>query len=209
MRCQRCGKRKATVKITRIVNGQVKTEYLCEECAQKEREQDFGFGFEDLFSEFFPFGFSTETPEKEEFNIEEYFSDRLNQIIEEAKDIARRYGKETADTEHLLSALLKDEVAKRLLSRLGAYEEVKKEVKNFLERHKRKKTLKETALAPRSRGVLESAYQEAYDLGHSYVGPEHLLLALVKDEEGVAGEILRTNGVSYDRLKNLVRSLIG
>jgi len=209
MKCERCGKKKATVKITRITSEGLKTENLCPECAQKGRD-DFGFGFSDFFSDFLGDSFSLGKEEpKEEFEIEEFFSERLKEIIEKAKKEARYNKNESVDTEHLLLALLEDDVASRIINKIGDKERIRKEVNVFLKEHQGKEEPREVELAPRSNKVLDLAYQEAYDLGHSYVGPEHLLLALRREEEGVASQILGNQGITYERLKNLVKTLIG
>lgn len=213
MKCQHCGKKEAKVKITRIVNGQAKTEYLCEDCATEARGGNgFGFDFSDLFSDFF--GDSFDSPavgssRKEEYDIEEFFSERLREVLERAKKIAGGNGQSQADTEHLLAAVLTDEVAQRVLAKLVDQKRLKEEVDKFLETHRGKEKKEVVELAPRSMRVLELAYREAYNLGHSYVGPEHLVLALVRENEGVAGQILNGLGLSYEKLLRRVRSLIG
>ncbi|MCD6195012.1 AAA family ATPase [bacterium] len=215
MKCQRCGKKEARVKITRIVNGQVKTEYLCEDCAAEIRGNngfDFGFDFSDLFSNFFgdSFGGSFGSPSrKEEYDIEGFFSERLKEVLERAKKIAGNNGQTQADTEHLLLAVLEDKVAQRILSKIVDQKKLKEEIKGFIKKHRGKGRKEVVELAPRSTRVLELAYKEAYDLGHSYVGPEHLLLALGREKEGVAGQILSDLGVSYEKILRRVRSLIG
>ncbi len=213
MKCQRCKKKEARVKITRIVNGRAQTEYLCEDCAAQARGENglgFGFDFGDLFSDFFGDSFGFGAPShKEEFEIEEYFSERLRAVIERAKEIAQHNGQSQADTEHLLLALLEDEVAQRILSRIADRKKIEEETRAFLKTHKGKGAKQTIELAPRSTRVLELAYREAYDLGHSYVGPEHLLLALCREEEGVAGQILSGLGVTYDKVLKRVRILIG
>jgi len=210
MKCDKCGKKEAKVKITKIENGQLKSENLCEDCANAGRSRDFDFGFPDIFSSLFGEGVDLgDSPAKEEFEVSDFFSERLKEIIEKAKVEAISNRNPSADTEHLLKVLLDDEVARRIIGKVAEKDKLKIAVEDFLKLHHGKTKVETADLAPRSRKVLELAYQEAYDMGHSYVGPEHLLLALIREGEGVASQLLANAGLSYERLKNVIRSVIG
>ena len=62
---------------------------------------------------------------------------------------------------------------------------------------------------PRAKMVLELAYDEARRLGHNYIGTEHILLALIREGEGVAAQVLMNLGVDLDKTRNEVIKMLG
>src|SRR5581483_1868005 len=67
----------------------------------------------------------------------------------------------------------------------------------------------EIPFTPRAKKVLELAVEEAQNMGHSHVGTEHLLLGLIREEEGVAAQVLENLGVRLDIVREEVISLLG
>lgn len=130
------------------------------------------------------------------------FTGRARQVVLNADKHARRLKHGFVGTEHVLLGLAdEDAIATRALSNLGF------EAAAVRERVEARITAGEAApkgpipfSAPAKR-VLELTLREALKLGHNYLGTEHLILALLTEPEGVAGQVLRELGVDYDQLR--------
>ncbi|MDD3774240.1 MAG: AAA family ATPase [Patescibacteria group bacterium] len=217
MKCEKCRKKEARFKLTKTVNGKPQDQYLCEDCLEKVQGgsspfSSNSFPFGDLFGDFFGEGMNLGQgqPKKEEYDTSEFFSERLEEIINQAKAIAAKRNLDSVDTEELLLASLNDEVSQRILNKIKPIAEIKKETESFIKnKTKASGKIENLELAPRARKSLEFAYNEAYDLGHSYVGPEHLLLGLSRETDGIASQILNSLGITYDKLKKQVHVVAG
>jgi ATP-dependent Clp protease ATP-binding subunit ClpA len=139
----------------------------------------------------------------------ERFTDRARKVMQLANQEAQRFNHEYLGTEHILLALVKDGsgVAANVLKNLGIdlgriRLEVEKIVQagpmlNLQERGK-------LPLTPRAKKVIEFASEEAENLGQKYVGTENLLLGLIRNEEGVAAQILLNLGLTLSDLREEV-----
>lgn len=139
------------------------------------------------------------------------FTERARRAIFYAQEEAALRGENYVSTEHLLLALLRepDNVAARVLDRLGInLEHLRFELERHLQRGERK-GLQETQLTPRAKRVIDLAYDEARLLGDNYIGTEHLLLGLIREEEGLAGRVLNQMGVDRERTRAEVKKLRG
>ncbi|MEV8438204.1 Clp protease N-terminal domain-containing protein [Actinosynnema sp. NPDC051121] len=132
------------------------------------------------------------------------FTDRLRTALRLAADRARAAGSATVDTEHLLAGVL-GEGANLALRVLRAMDVEPARI-----------TLPErsgdavpTAYGPTAAAALELAVTEALTLGHDYVGCEHLLIALVAEPDGTAGEVLRGLGVDARATRQAVVAALG
>ena len=107
------------------------------------------------------------------------------------------------NTEHLLRATLEDEVARRVLAEVDANPDA---LQAQLEEEANKGARSDVSpsLAPDAKRALLSAYEESQALSASYIGPEHILLALAKDEDSQAGRLLSRFGVSHTKLRGVV-----
>jgi ATP-dependent Clp protease ATP-binding subunit ClpC len=217
--CENCRQRPATNVLRRTTpTGRTTTEQLCDVCLELEsapRPDLPGFGtFDDLFSRFFgdawPSGQRLAAMSRagdggtnrslERVDITRYFSEATNEVIEHAARRAMEWGSADLDTEHLLHAALEQPTAKHVLSNLGADPTV---LQRTVEEETPKARERDSApdLSPGAKRALLRAYDESRELGASYVGPEHVLLALAADTESNAGDLLRRFGLTHTSLR--------
>ncbi len=129
----------------------------------------------------------------------ERFTEKGRKIILYAREEAERRNSEFLDTEHLLLAILKEEesIPVAILRKVGiAPENLRYEIEKKIASEGNLLTYGEIPFSPRAKKVLEYAIEEARLLGHPYIGSEHLFLGLIKEEEGIAGKILRSFGIN-------------
>lgn len=129
----------------------------------------------------------------------EKFTDRGRKVIILAREEAEKHQNDYLGTEHLLLGILKDEegLPVAILRKMGlSIDEVKLEVERTLPSGSNILTFGEIPFTPRAKKVLELAVEEAKLLGHNYIGSEHLLLGLIREEEGIGGKILRSLGAN-------------
>jgi ATP-dependent Clp protease ATP-binding subunit ClpC len=122
----------------------------------------------------------------------ERFTERARQVVVLAQDEARAFKHGFIGTEHLLLGLLREEegLASRLLASLDVtVEEVRAQVARVVGLGDEAMT-GQIPFTPRAKKVLELGLREGLSLGHNYVGTEHILLGLVRENEGVAARIL-------------------
>ena len=226
--CERCGIRPAVASIRRVRPGVgAETQQLCEVCLAEVREgSPFGrfsrpgFGgqslFDDFFSDFFersggdtgPIGgagspAATRRRGVEQVDVTEFFSDATRALLQRAAQKALEWGSLDLDSEHLLWATLQDELVSHVLRQLDANAEaIAREVEDEAAQNER--TDVAPSLSPEAKDALLSAYRESRELGASYVGPEHVLLALAADEQSEAGRLLRRFGLSHTKLRGAV-----
>jgi ATP-dependent Clp protease ATP-binding subunit ClpC len=224
--CEVCGVRPASVAIRRIVPGEPpKTEHLCGVHAAEARGGRSHLGgsplgggslFDDFFGRFFEEGTSggaargsvgrrSVVPERkaEQVDITQLFSDSTNELLQRAAQQAAEWGSADLNTEHLLHAALEDEVVRRVLGEADADPD---QLRAQLEEETEKEARNDVApsLAPDAKRALLAAYEESQALGSSYIGPEHVLLALAADDEGEAGRLLSRFGLAHTKLRGAV-----
>ena len=139
----------------------------------------------------------------------ERFTARARRSLEGAVDAARALGHSHVGTEHVLIGLFDepDGIAARLLAEAGASRE--RVASAVLERVPRATGgVADPPLTPRAIAAVMGAVAEAVQLGHNYVGTEHLVLALFQDREGVAAKVLADLDLSYDDLRQQVVNLL-
>ncbi len=129
----------------------------------------------------------------------EKFTERGRKVIIYAKEEAEKRQNDYLGTEHLLLAVLREEdgLPIAILKRMGiTREEIRMEVHRNLPQGTDLMTFDDIPFTPRAKKVLELAVEEARLLGHNYIGSEHILLGLIREEEGIGGKILRNLGVN-------------
>lgn len=139
------------------------------------------------------------------------FTDSGKRVLALAQDEAIRHNHNYIGTEHLLAALIRDtdSIAARALSSLGIeLTKVRTALDFIVGRGDQTTSPSEITLSPRTKKVIELAIDEARKLGHSHVGPEHILLGLVREGEGIASGILESLGVSMARARAKVLELL-
>jgi ATP-dependent Clp protease ATP-binding subunit ClpC len=140
----------------------------------------------------------------------EKFTERGRKVVIYAKEEAERRQNDYLGTEHLLLALLREEEALPvvILKKMGiSLDELRMEIERNLPIGSTILTFGDVPFTPRAKKVLELAVEEARLLGHSYIGSEHILLGLVREDEGIAGKILRTLGANLLGARQLAINL--
>ena len=140
----------------------------------------------------------------------ERFTKRARQAIVVAQDEARGLNHDYIGTEHILLGLLgeADSVAARVLHQLGiSLQGVRADVEAIIGRGEQSPG-GHIPFTPRAKKVLELSLREALALGHNYIGTEHILLALEREGEGVAMQVLVRRGATPDRIRPLVQAEI-
>jgi ATP-dependent Clp protease ATP-binding subunit ClpC len=111
-------------------------------------------------------------------------------------------------TEHLLLGLIHEGVAAQVFESLDiSVEAARQQVEEIVGRGEAEST-GHIPFTPRAKKVLELSLREALQLGHNYIGTEHLLLGLIREGEGVAAQVLRTLGADMNRVRQAVIELL-
>ncbi|MBT6148708.1 MAG: ATP-dependent Clp protease ATP-binding subunit [Gemmatimonadetes bacterium] len=128
------------------------------------------------------------------------FTDGVKRVMQYAREESARLGHNYIGTEHLLLGIIKEGKGKAVtvLTNLGLnLETVKQSVEDYVATSGGTMTIGEVPFTPRAKQILEVAANEAKEMKTQFVDVEHLLLALLKDKEGVAAQILAAFGVDY------------
>ena len=131
-------------------------------------------------------------------------TERAKKVISYSGDDALKLGHGFIGTEHLLLGLLREDgpVQKILNSFNIFYEDMVNEIRTVLSPGEIEIKNTEIPLTPRTKKVIESSVEEAKKLGHNHVSPEHILLALINESDGVAYKLLDKKGVSIVKIWN-------
>ncbi len=141
----------------------------------------------------------------------ERFTDKGRKIIVLAREEAERHQNDYLGTEHLVLAILResDGVALMILKKMGlSSEQIRLEIERNLPGGGTTMTFGEIPFSPRVKKVIEYAVEEARLLGHNHIGGEHLLLGLLREEEGIGGKILRSLGANLLTARQLTVSFL-
>jgi len=217
----------ATVRISQ--NGEERTIAVCEEHLRELQGRSRAgarspFGgrsslFDEFFSDFFgdsafggrgpgaEGGTTTTRPRRpaEQIDVTQYFSDATRQLLQRAAQKAMEWGSLDVDSIHLLWAATQDEVVQHVLNQLGADPAaIAAQIEE--EADEQEHTDVAPSLSPDAKAALLAAYEESRQIGASYVGPEHVLLALASDTETEteAGELLERFGITHTKLRGAV-----
>jgi ATP-dependent Clp protease ATP-binding subunit ClpC len=136
-------------------------------------------------------------------------SDQAERLLQETARHAAERGRPEVDTEHLLLALLGSEVVKTVLGQFKiSADQLRTQIEQEAKRGE-KPHEGEMGVAPRVKDALSRAFTASTDMGHSYVGPEHLLIGLAEEGEGLAANILRKLGLTPQALRQQVARVVG
>ncbi len=141
----------------------------------------------------------------------EKFTDRGRKIIILAREEAERHQNDYLGTEHLVLAILRerDGVAIAVTKKMGlSVEQIRLEIERNLPSGSNTMTFGEIPFTPRVKKVIEYAVEEAKLLGHNYIGSEHLLLGILREEEGIGGKIVRSMGGNLLTARQLTINLL-
>ncbi|HOB09420.1 MAG: ATP-dependent Clp protease ATP-binding subunit [Limnochordia bacterium] len=139
------------------------------------------------------------------------FTDRAQKVIVLAQEEARRLGHNVVGTEHILLGLIAEGegVGAKALTALGvSLDKVRQEIENVIGRGE-SAFQGAIGFTPRTKRVFELAIDEARQLGHTYIGTEHILLGLIREGEGVAAQILRNLDIDLESMRKQVIELLG
>jgi ATP-dependent Clp protease ATP-binding subunit ClpA len=140
----------------------------------------------------------------------ERFTDRARRVVVLAQEEARLLNHNYVGTEHLLLGLIHEGqgVAAKALESLGiSLEAVRAQVEEIIGRGQQAPT-GHIPFTPRAKKVLELSLREAKQLGHNYIGTEHILLGLIHEGEGVAAQVLVKLGADLSRARGQVIGLL-
>src|SRR5690242_5998539 len=142
----------------------------------------------------------------------ERFTDRARKVMQLANQEAQRFNHEYIGTEHVLLGLIKEGsgVAANVLKNLDIdLRKIRLEVEKLVQTGPDMVTMGKLPQTPRAKKVIEYSIEEARLLNHNYVGTEHLLLGLLRENEGVAAQVLMNLGLELEDVREEVRSLLG
>lgn len=142
----------------------------------------------------------------------ERFTDRARKVMQLANQEAQRFNHEYIGTEHILLGLVKEGsgVAANVLKNLDVdLRKIRLEVEKLVQSGPEMVTIGKLPQTPRAKKVIEYSMEEARNLNHNYVGTEHILLGLLREQEGVAAQVLMNLGLKLDDVREEVLNLLG
>src|SRR6201984_1738944 len=142
----------------------------------------------------------------------ERFTDRARKVMQLANQEAQRFNHEYIGTEHILLGLVKEGsgVAANVLKNLDIdLRKIRLEVEKIVQSGPDMVTMGKLPQTPRAKKGIEYSIEEARNLGHNYVGTEHLLLGLLREQEGVAAQVLINLGLKLEDVREEVLNLLG
>ncbi|KWR74537.1 ATP-dependent Clp protease ATP-binding subunit [Cupriavidus sp. IDO] len=226
--CEICNARPAVARVTVVQDGERKTMSICDyDYRQLLRHQEMLNPFDSLLgggglSRFFgglgggmgddehP-GFSTEVP-RESVDPTDAFSEQTLELLQRAAEKAHELRRNELDTEHLLYVLADTDVGTALLKELKLSPQ---DIKGYIDERAQTGTagpdaaIDRMTISPRLKKAFQFAFQASRDLGHSYVGPEHLLIGLASVPDSIAGTLLKKYGVTPEALRQKVVKVVG
>jgi ATP-dependent Clp protease ATP-binding subunit ClpC len=140
----------------------------------------------------------------------ERFTDRARRVVAQAQEEARMLDHSYIGTEHILLGLISEGegVGARALESLGlSLDAVRQQVEEIIGRGQQAPT-GHIPFTPRAKKVLELSLREALQLGHNYIGTEHILLGLISEGDGVAAQVLVRLGADLNRVRQQVIELL-
>jgi hypothetical protein len=138
------------------------------------------------------------------------FTDRARRVVVLAQEQARLLGHDYIGTEHLLLGLIHEGegVAAKALESLGiSLAVVQQQVEEIIGQGQQEPS-GHIPFTPRAKKVLELSLREAQQLGHNYIGTEHILLGLIREGDGVAAQVLVQHGADLNRVRQQVTHLL-
>jgi ATP-dependent Clp protease ATP-binding subunit ClpC len=141
----------------------------------------------------------------------ERFTDKARKVMQLANEEAQRLNHQYIGTEHILLGLVRESagVAANVLKNLGIdLRTIRLEVERFVVRGPDMVTMGKLPQTPKAKKVIEYSIGEARNLNHNYVGTEHLLLGLLREQEGLAAHVLTNLGLKLDTVRTEVVRLV-
>jgi ATP-dependent Clp protease ATP-binding subunit ClpC len=233
--CEICGVRPATVRVRVSQSGRERTLDICDVDYQRLQNQqrrvspfESLFGGRSPFGDFFNGGFGDDleqapssrrrSRDREATDLNDYLSEQTRDLLQQAAQRAVEQGRREVDTEHLLHALTDNEVVQTILKQFKVSpQDLKAEIEREGAGEEGQTPDDEdeadeavrVGVSPRVKSAFQAAFDAARDLGHSYVGPEHLLIGLAEEQDGIAGELLRKYGLTPQALRQQTVKVVG
>jgi len=225
--CDICGVRPASVRLAVLQSGRRRILDVCDyHYEQLTRHQRTLSPLEALFSSAMPdqldelgdaATYARPVPQRVEgaeavVNIERHFSDLAKEMLQRAAERAVQFGRREVDTEHLLYELADNAVIISILKSLGISST---DVRAYIDANAPKRTALEAppdnqmGVTPCLKSALERAFLASRELGHSYVGPEHLLIGLAEVNNSFASNLFVKYGLDTQALRAQTASAIG
>ena len=221
MLCEQCGVNPATTKITNITTLGRETLNLCAQCASLRNNGFLGDLFDELLgppaSALLRRGFGNADfealPRKkgsrrsESIHVLDRLTNESQSILEEAAQECGRFKQKEIDSEHLLLALTQSDIGARVLSEAGLNPSA---IINYIESNvvEGKDEPKTVELSPRGKKILELSFEEARNSNQTYIGPQHLMLAVFREGEGLASQILKKLGLTLEKLQKAIEKTV-
>jgi len=142
----------------------------------------------------------------------ERFTDRARKVMALANQEAQRFNHEYIGTEHILLGLVKEGsgVGANVLKNLDVdIKKLRLEIEKLVKSGPDMVTMGKLPQTPRAKKVIEYSMEEARHLNHNYVGTEHILLGLLREQEGVAAQVLMNLGLKLEDVREEVLNLLG
>ncbi|MHB1347142.1 MAG: ATP-dependent Clp protease ATP-binding subunit [Candidatus Humimicrobiaceae bacterium] len=140
----------------------------------------------------------------------ERFTEKARKVVVKAQDEARFLKQNYIGTEHLLLGIIDetDGIASKVLIEMGiTLEEIRTAVKSVITEGS-SESYEHIPFTPRAKKVLELSLREALQMGHNYIGTEHILLGLLREGEGVAARVLNSLGITLENVKETVKEVL-
>src|SRR5437016_13128500 len=140
----------------------------------------------------------------------ERFTDRARRVVVLAQEEARKFNHNYIGTEHILVGLIREDggVAAKGLESLGiSLDAARQQIEEIVGIGEQAPS-GHVPFTPRAKKVLELSLREALQLGHHYIGTEHILLGLIREGEGVAAQVLQKLGADLSRVRQQVIQLL-
>ena len=140
------------------------------------------------------------------------FTDRARKVIALARQEAERLNNDYIGTEHVLMGLIKEGsgVASNILENLNIDpEKVLFEIEKVVQAGTNMVTMGQLPFTPRTKKMLEYSLEEMRNLGHNYIGTEHLLLGLIRENDSEAAQVMLSMGIELDKVRKEVLKILG
>lgn len=140
----------------------------------------------------------------------ERFTERARKVVVKAQDEARFLKQNYIGTEHILLGLIdeKEGIAAKVFQEIGiAFNDIRAAIKDVVTEGT-SESYEHIPFTPRAKKVLELSLREALQMGHNYIGTEHILLGLLREGEGVAARVLNSLGVTLSNVKEKVKEIL-
>lgn len=141
------------------------------------------------------------------------YTDRTKKVLALAREEAVRLRHDYIGPEHILLGLIREGegvAAAALMSLNIDLAQIREHIQDSIPEGKAQGIELETlTYTTRAKSALEHASSEAQSLGHRYVGTEHLLLGLLREPKGLAGQVLESSGATFERARDEIRKILG